>query len=129
DGDLTFRVRLKQGKGEKTETLLLTPKDSAAMKFKALMEEKPEITAVEWTHRQYVQDDEYIPHDEDIDAFLKREIAKPIIRWKDSPQFGYEILPNKYFYRYQPPVPAKDLLTEFWKLEKEAEKMLEGLAK
>jgi hypothetical protein len=39
------------------------------------------------------------------------------------------ILPNKYFYRYQPPTPAKDLLAEFWKLEKEAEKMLEGLAR
>lgn len=32
-------------------------------------------------------------------------------------------------YRYQPPTPAKDLLAEFWRLEKEAEKMLEGLAK
>ena len=41
---------------------------------------------------------------------------------------GYEILPNKYFYRYQPPTPAKDLLATFWKLEKEEEKMLEGLA-
>ena len=58
-----------------------------------------------------------------------REIAKPIIRWEDSPQLGYEILPNKYFYRYQPPKPAKELLAEFWRLEKEAEKMLEGLAK
>ena len=73
-----------------------------------------------------MQDDEYIPHGEDIEAFLKREIAKPIIRWEDSPQLGYEILPNKYFYRYQPPTPAKDLLAEFWKLEKEAEKMLGG---
>ncbi len=35
---------------------------------------------------------------------------------------------TQYFYRYQPPTPAKDLLTEFWRLEKEAEKMLEGLA-
>ena len=85
-----------------------------------------EIVSVEWTHRHYVQDDEYIPHGEDIEAFLKREIAKPIIRWEDSPQLGYEILPNKYFYRYQPPTPAKELLAEFWKLEKEAEKMLDG---
>ena len=92
------------------------------------MDDKPEILSVEWTHRHYVQDDEYIPHGEDIEAFLKREIAKPIIRWEDSPQLGYEILPNKYFYRYQPPTPAKDLLAEFWRLEKEAEKMLEGLA-
>jgi type I restriction enzyme M protein len=125
--DLTFRVRMKVGKTEKTETLTLGPKDNAVKKFKALMEDKPEIIAAEWTHRHYVKDYEYIPHGEDIEAFLKREIAKPIIRWEDSPQLGYEILPNKYFYRYQPPPPAKDLLAEFWRLEKEAEKMLEGL--
>ena len=87
-----------------------------------------EILSVEWSHRHYLQDDEYIPHGEDIEAFLKREIAKPIIRWEDNPQLGYEILPNKYFYKYQPPTPAKELLAQFWKLEKEAEKMLEGLA-
>ena len=117
------------GEGEQFLTLTLTPTDNAAKKFKALVEDDPEILAVEWTHRHYVKDDEYIPHGEDIEAFLKREIAKPIIRWEDSPQLGYEILPNKYFYRYQPPTPAKDLLAEFWKLEKEAEKMLEGLAR
>ena len=129
DSELTFRVRMRTAAGEKTETLGLKAKDDATKKFKALMEGKPEIVSIEWTHRHYVQDDEYIAHGEDIDAFLKREIAKPIIRWEDSPQLGYEILPNKYFYRYQPPAPAKELLAEFWKLEKEAEKMLEGLAK
>jgi len=128
DSNLTFRIRVKDGKEEKVETLFLKPKDNAAKKFKELMEGKPEILGVEWTHRHYVQDDEYIPHGEDIEAFLKREIAKPIIRWKDSSQLGYEILPNKYFYRYQPPTPAKELLTEFWKLEKEAESLLKGLA-
>lgn len=127
DSELTFRVRMKSGTTEKTETLTLGPKDNAVKKFKALMEGNPEILSVEWTHRHYVKDDEYIPYGEDIEAFLKREIAKPIIRWQDSPQLGYEILPNKYFYRYQPPTPAKDLLEEFWRLEKEAEKMLEGL--
>jgi len=129
DSDLTFRVEMKTAEGEKKETMLLTPKDDAVKKFKALMEGKREIVSVEWTHRHYVQDDEYIPHGEDIEAFLKREIGKPVIRWEDSPQLGYEILPNKYFYRYQPPTPAKDLLAEFWKLEKDAEKMLEGLAR
>jgi len=84
-------------------------------------------TEVEWTHRHYVKDDEYIPYGEDIETFLNREIAKPIIRWTDSPQLGYEILPNKYFYRYQPPTPANELLAEFWRLEKEAEKLLMGL--
>jgi len=81
-----------------------------------------------WTHRHYVKDDEYIPYGEDIEAFLKREIAKPIIRWEESPQLGYEILPNKYFYRYEPPTPTTELLDQFWKLERTAEKMLKGLS-
>ncbi|MCG3113221.1 MAG: type I restriction-modification system subunit M [Candidatus Manganitrophus sp. SB1] len=128
DCDLTFHMRLKVGNAEKMEAFTLGPKDNAAEKFKTLIKDGPKIVSVEWTHRNYVKDDEYIPHGEDIETFLKREIAKPIIRWEDSPQLGYEILPNKYFYRYQPPRPTKDLLAEFWKLEKEAEKMLEGLA-
>ena len=84
---------------------------------------------IDFQHRHYVSDNEYIPYGEDIATFLQREIAKPIIHWEDSPQLGYEILPNKYFYRYHPPTPAKELLDEFWKLEMEAEKMLKGLAR
>jgi type I restriction enzyme M protein len=125
--ELAFRVRVKTDAGEKTAEFVLRPADNAAKKLKAAVGEGPEVLSVEWTHRHYVQDDEYIPHGEDIEAFLKREIAKPIARWEDSPQLGYEILPNKYFYRYQPPTPADELLAEFWRLEKEAEKMLEGL--
>ena len=135
ESELTFRLRVRLPSpngsgagGETIRTLTLTSQDNATKKFKALMADEPEVVSVEWTHRHYVQDDEYIPYGEDIEAFLKREIARPIIRWKDRPQLGYEILPNKYFYRYQPPTPAKDLLAEFWRLEKEAEKMLEGLA-
>ena len=133
DSELTFRVRVKVADGEKTITFALTSKDNAAKKFKTIFGDVEDIVSVEWTHRHYVQDDEYIPHGEDIEAFLNCDIAKPIIRWEETkkdgkPILGYEILPNKYFYRYQPPTPAKKLLTEFWKLEKEAEGMLKGLA-
>ena len=136
DSDLTFRLRVRLssppgrgagGEGETIRTLTLTPQDNTTKKFKALMADQPEVVSVEWTHRHYVQDDEYIPCGEDIEAFLKREVAKPIIRWEDRLQLGYEILPNKYFYRYQPPPPAKDLLAEFWRLEKTAEEMLQSL--
>lgn len=82
---------------------------------------------VEFTHRHYIKDDEYIPYGENIEAFLEREIKKPIIRWEDAPQLGYEILPNKYFYQYQPPKPAEELLKEFWVLETEAEGILAQL--
>jgi len=98
-------------------------------KFNALIESSPEVLAMQWTHRHYVKDDEYIPFGEDIEAFLKLEIAKPVIRWSDSPQLGYEILPNKYFYCYQPPTPEDELLAEFQRLEKEAQKLLEGLVR
>jgi type I restriction enzyme M protein len=128
DSDLTFRVRLKENGGETTVFFGLQSDDNASRKFKEALGDRPEIVSVEWTHRHYVEDDEYIPFGEEIEAFLKREIAKPIIRWKESPQLGYEILPNKYFYRYQPPRPAQDLLDEFWLLERDAEEMLEGLS-
>jgi type I restriction enzyme M protein len=134
ESDLSFRLRVKAKGAETTVEFTITANDNAARKFKEAMAGSDGTLAVEWTHRHYVQDDEYIPHGEDIAAFLKREIAKPIIRWEETkkdgkPIHGYEILPNKYFYRYQPPTPAADLLAEFWRLEKEAEKMLERLAK
>ena len=34
---------------------------------------------------------------------------------------------TQYFYCYQSPAPAEELLAKCWKLEREAEKMLEGL--
>jgi type I restriction enzyme M protein len=125
---LTFHIHVKTRKGEEVETLELAPEANASNAYKAFMENGPEILSVEWTHRHYVKDDEYIPYGEDIEVFLKREIAKPIIHWQDSAQLGYEILPNKYFYRYRPPTPAKELLKEFWRLEKGAETILERLA-
>ena len=133
DSDLTFRVRTKVNGKEETIEFVLTPKDNPRDIFKEAVGTRPDVISAEWTHRHYVQDDEYIPYGEDIEEFLNREIAKQIIRWEDTkkdgkPILGYEILPNKYFYRYQPPTPANELLREFWKLENEAEKLLMGLA-
>jgi type I restriction enzyme M protein len=128
ESDLTFRVRVRKGKAQEVKTLILKPQDSAAKKLKELLAESADVIEVEWTHRHYVKDDEYIPHGDDIEAFLNREIARPIIRWEDNQQLGYEILPNKYFYRYKAPTPTKDLLDRFWTLEKQAERLLEGLA-
>ncbi len=34
---------------------------------------------------------------------------------------------TQYFHCYQPPMPTKELLGEFWRLEKEVDKMLESL--
>lgn len=132
--DLHFRVRVKAKGKDKTIEFTIKAEDKVSKIFKDALADADETLFIEWTHRHYVQDDEYIPHGEDIETFLKREIAKPIIRWEETQQdgktiLGYEILPNKYFYRYQPPTPTKDLIAQFWKLEKDAEKLLELLEK
>lgn len=154
ESDLDFRIRLKLDTVEREISFTLGPEESFVKIFekevrKAFAEEITKLTenletakeknkaikafikrfevASEFTHRHYVSDNEYIQYGEDIEEFLKREIAKPIIRWQDSPQLGYEILPNKYFYKYQPPKPAAELLKGFWALEKEAEEILAGL--
>jgi len=154
ESDLDFCIHLKRDTVEREISFTLGPEESFVKIFEKevkadFTEEITELTkdlatakqrnkaikafikaldvAVEFTHRHYVSDNEYIQYGEDIEEFLKREISKPIIRWQDSPQLGYEILPNKYFYKYQPPKPADELLKEFWALEEEAEEMLAGL--
>jgi type I restriction enzyme M protein len=154
DSELVFNLTVSDGKQQKPLTLTLQAKDvfdtvyRKAVKtfFKAELAEalaglnvKDQAAAeksfingvtvydVEYCHRHYVQDNEYIPHGEDIQNFLERETAKPIIRWHDSPQLGYEILPDKYFYHYQAPKPTAELLADFWALEQEAVSLLKSL--
>ena len=82
-----------------------------------------------YTHPHFIDDNEYIPYGKDIEQFLNDEIGKEIIRYQDAPQLGYEILPNKYFYKYEAPQATEKLLEEFWALEKEAEEILISMGK
>jgi type I restriction enzyme M protein len=92
---------------------------------------KVQDVAADFHHRHYIEDNEYIPFDKNalvkdeyINAFLAKEIDYEIIRWQEYEQLGYEILPNKYFYKYKEPTPSENLIAEFWRLEKEAESLL-----
>lgn len=145
---LHIRVTAPQSKTPHAFDLPLGPQDSFTNLYKAEVQkrfgkEMGKFTAstldgleteVSYTHRHYIKDDEYIPFEAGgdpqsyITAFLEREIEKPIIRWRERAQLGFEILPNKYFYRYTPPLKADELLEKFWALEKEAEGLLKGLA-
>jgi type I restriction enzyme M protein len=147
DSEMTFHIKVKspETKTHHEFNITIRPEDKFLDAYKAEVKsrfgkEMDKLTAasldrleteVSYTHRHYIKDDEYIAFDIDgdpetyIPEFLEREIEKEIIRWQDRPQLGYEILPNKYFYRYTPPPKAEDLLKEFWKLEKEAEISLE----
>ncbi|QDV62756.1 type I restriction-modification system subunit M [Crateriforma conspicua] len=150
DSEITFHIRVTSPKTETLHEFDITvgPDDKFLDAYKAEIKDRfgkemknfnsstlnklePEVS---YTHRHYIKDDEYIPvdpkgdPDKYIPEFLEREIEKQIIRWEDRPQLGYEILPNKYFYKYVEPPKADDLLSEFWKLEEKAEDLLKGLA-
>ena len=154
DSDLEFNIRLKSGNTSEEIQFTLSPEDSFIKiyetevkkvfknEIEALIKElkttkeknkagktfiKSLETVVEFTHRHYIKDDEYIEFGEKIQEFLEREIRKKIINWEEYPQLGYEILPNKYFYRYEAPKPAEEVLKKFWELEKDAENLLKGM--
>lgn len=80
-----------------------------------------------YTHKHYIGDNEYIPFKEDIKAFIHREIDKPIIDIDTNPSVGYEILPNKYFFKYTPPPKAAEVLQQFWALENQAATIINQL--
>ena len=85
-----------------------------------------EVTAT-YHHRYYIIDNEYIHFDRTaknkeayINAFLAKEIDYQIIDWYEYNELGYEILPNKYFYKYKEPDSSDKLIEQFWELEGEA---------
>jgi type I restriction enzyme M protein len=129
DGENTFETLVRKKLSGSSNIL----KEPTAKEFAAWLK-TCELSAT-YYHRHYIEDAEYIPFEDDIETFIKREIDKPIIRWEyaakegDKEILGYEFLPNKYFFTYTPPTASDVLLKEFWALEKEAEKILSSIKK
>lgn len=125
DGSKAFETLV----AEKLKKQVPQLKDKAAKDIKSWF--KAQETTATFHHRHYIVDNEYIPFDKTatdkeayINAFLAKEIDYEIIRWQEYEQLGYEILPNKYFYKYQEPESSDALIEQFWKLEEEAETLL-----
>lgn len=125
DSLLRFRVTGSTRTGTETIVLDVTPGDSAAKKHKELTKHFEEILEIEYTHRNYVKDDEYIPAGEDIEPWLNREIAKPLIRWERHPELGYEFLPGKLFFKYVAPRPAQTVLQQVLQVSERVKTSLE----
>ncbi|WP_438965093.1 N-6 DNA methylase [Flavobacterium sp.] len=124
-GETAFETLVAQELKSKVVTL----KDEKVNDIKSWFK-KQEIEVL-YKHRNYIVDNEYIPFDRSIEdkeayinAFLAKEIDYEIIKWQEYDQLGYEILPNKYFYKYQEPKPSDKLIEEFWQLEEQAESLL-----
>lgn len=124
-GETAFETLVAQTLKTKVPQL----KESPAKDIKAWF--KKQDKEVTYNHRHYIVDNEYIPFDRTakdkkvyISSILSKEIDYEIIKWEEYSQLGYEILPNKYFYKYQEPKASDTLIEEFWQLEKQAETLL-----
>ncbi|MGY6647740.1 N-6 DNA methylase [Wenyingzhuangia sp. IMCC45574] len=128
DGKIAFETLVANQLKEKVTTL----KDEKLNDLKKWFKNQ-EKTAT-YHHRHYIVDNEYIPFDRTktdkeayINAFLAKEIDYQIIHWEAYKELGYEILPNKYFYKYQEPESSDKLIEQFWELEEEATNLLDEI--
>lgn len=125
----------------------LKEKDKIAKKLKTIEEEKKEfqnkedfekyldIKLTKTQLKLLIDNDknsnaEKIPLKDDIQTYFKKEVKPYLpsswIDW-DSAKIGYEILFNKYFYKYTPPRSTKEIIKDLKELEKLSENLLEEI--
>lgn len=78
-----------------------------------------------------LRDYENVPLKEDVAAYMRREVIPHVPdAWVDESKtrVGYEISFNRYFYKYAPPRPIKEIEGELKKIEREIAGMLEEVA-
>ena len=77
-----------------------------------------------------LRDTENVPLKEDITEYFKREVL-PFApdAWIDEKKnvVGYEIPFTRYFYKYDPPKPAEDIMKEIKELEKSLKSSIEQI--
>ena len=77
-----------------------------------------------------LRDTENVPLKEDIREYFKREVLPYAPdAWIDGKKtkIGYEIPFTRYFYKYVPPRPSDEVLSEIMTLQKDLEQTLKGL--
>ncbi len=79
-----------------------------------------------------LRDNENVPLDEKIEAYMKREVLPYVPdAWVDSEKtkVGYEISFNRYFYVYQPPRSVEEIQANLTKIEDEIAVLLRDVSK
>lgn len=76
------------------------------------------------------KDSEIVKLTESVDAYFEREVYPHVPDahyWWDEEKLGAEIPFTRYFYQYQAPAKAEDLLKHFYDLEDQLQQLLEDL--
>ena len=138
----TLKSKPKIQNRDKFSSLLKTSFESANLKvsnslFKAILtvfSERDDTAVVCKDSKGNIEADselrdyENIPLKEDITAYIEREVLPHVPdAWIDNSKTkkGYEINFNRYFYKYTPPRPLKDIKNDLKKIEGEIAELLE----
>jgi type I restriction enzyme M protein len=76
------------------------------------------------------RDTEYIPLKQDIDEYIKREVLLYVpdaIPDRSKDKIGYEIPFTRYFYKYTPPRPSKEIMAEIIEYEESISGVLKAV--
>jgi type I restriction enzyme M protein len=76
------------------------------------------------------RDTEYIPLKQDIDEYIKREVLPYVpdaIPDRSKDKIGYEIPFTRYFYKYTPPRPSKEIMAEIIEYEESISGVLKAV--
>jgi len=77
-----------------------------------------------------LRDYENVPLKEDVQTYFEREVLPHVPdAWIDhsKTRVGYEINFNRYFYKYTPPRPLKEIEADLKKIEQEIAEMLKEI--
>jgi type I restriction enzyme M protein len=117
--------------GTGTEVLGVTPAQRRKLAARALVRDSAESVVVD-KKRQPIpdadrRDSENVPLDEDVEAYLEREVRPHVPgAWCPDPagKIGYEIPFTRLFYKYTPPRPSAEIKAELKELEGEIHRLL-----
>ena len=76
------------------------------------------------------KDSEIVKLSEEVEAYFEREVYPHVPDahyWWEENKLGAEIPFTRYFYQYQAPEKAEDLLKQFYDLEDQLQALLEEL--
>ena len=138
--DLSFEIHYDSSKAFETLVANKLKKEMVLLKDKTLNEIKKwfkeQDKIAEYKHRHYISEIEYIPYDKSsidkntyINNYLIHEIGYEIIKWTEYRELGYELLPNKYFFKYKEPESSDKLIKEFLDLDSKVDNLLNEIRK
>jgi len=138
--NLSFEIHYDSSKAFETLVANKLKKEMVLLKDKTLNEIKKwfkeQDKIAEYKHRHYISEIEYIPYDKSsmdkntyISNYLIHEIGYEIIKWTEYRELGYELLPNKYFFKYKEPESSDKLIKEFLDLDSKVDNLLNEIRK